>query len=68
MPRLGGRALYEQTAEQNPQLARRFVFVTGDGARTDTRRFLEECGQPSVLKPYDLSDLIFAIGSVSGRL
>src|SRR5207248_5442705 len=37
MPRLGGRALYEQLREQRPQLAERFVFVTGDRARDETR-------------------------------
>jgi CheY-like chemotaxis protein len=67
MPRLGGRALWEQLVEERPQLARRFVFVTGDRARDETRRFLEECGQPSVLKPYDLGDLINAIGKVTKR-
>ncbi len=67
MPRLGGRALWEQLADGRPQLARRFVFVTGDRAREETRRFLDECGQPSVLKPYDLSDLIMAIGKVTKR-
>ncbi len=67
MPRLGGRALWEQLADERPQLARRFVFVTGDRARDETRRFLEECGQPSVLKPYDLGDLITAIGKVTKK-
>ncbi|MGH7751379.1 MAG: ATP-binding response regulator, partial [Gemmatimonadales bacterium] len=33
MPLLGGRGLYEQTLEQFPQVARRFVFVTGDDVR-----------------------------------
>jgi two-component system NtrC family sensor kinase len=66
MPRLGGRALYEQLQEQRPQLAERFVFVTGDRARDETRRFLEECGQPSVMKPYDFNDLVAAIGQVAG--
>jgi CheY-like chemotaxis protein len=66
MPRLGGRALYEQLVDERPQLARRFVFVTGDQARDETRHFLESCGQPSVTKPYDLSELITAIGSVTG--
>jgi CheY-like chemotaxis protein len=65
MPRLGGRALYEQLREQRPQLAQRFVFVTGDRARDETRRFLDECGQPSVMKPYDFNDLISAIGDVA---
>src|SRR5712691_8895547 len=67
MPRLGGRALYEQLREQRPLLAQRFVFVTGDRARDETRRFLEECGQPAVMKPYDFNDLISAIGKVAGK-
>ena len=67
MPRLGGRALYEQLSEQRPQLAERFVFVTGDRARDETRRFLDECGQPAVMKPYDFNDLISAIGQVAGK-
>ena len=67
MPRLGGRALYEQLVEERPQLARRFVFVTGDQAREETRLFLDSCGQPSVMKPYDLSELINAIGAATQR-
>jgi CheY-like chemotaxis protein len=65
MPRLGGRALWEQVADDRPALARRFVFVTGDRARDETQRFLEESGQPAVLKPYDLADLMTAIGRVA---
>lgn len=64
MPRLGGRALYEQLVEERPALAQRFIFVTGDQARAETRQFLEACGQPSVLKPYDLSDLMRAIAEI----
>ncbi|HUL49624.1 MAG TPA: response regulator [Gemmatimonadales bacterium] len=67
MPRLGGRALWEQLQDDRPQLAKRFIFVTGDRARDETRRFLDESGQPVVLKPYDLSDLIGAIGKVAKR-
>jgi CheY-like chemotaxis protein len=67
MPRLGGRAMYEQLVNRRPMLAKRFVFVTGDQARGETRSFLENCGQPSVTKPYDLSDLINAIGTVSRK-
>src|SRR2546425_6123881 len=67
MPRLGGRAMYEQLVNGRPLIAKRFVFVTGDQARGETRSFLENCGQPSVTKPYDLSDLIKAIGTVSRK-
>ena len=67
MPRLGGRAMYEQLVNSRPLVAKRFVFVTGDQARGETRAFLENCGQPSVTKPYDLGDLIHAIGTVSRK-
>lgn len=67
MPRLGGRAMYEQLANGRPLVARRFVFVTGDQARGETRTFLDNCGQPSVMKPYDLGDLINAIGTVARK-
>ncbi|HXO85407.1 MAG TPA: response regulator [Gemmatimonadales bacterium] len=67
MPRLGGRAMYEQLVNGRPMLAKRFVFVTGDQARGETRTFLENCGQPSVTKPYDLGDLINAIGTVARK-
>jgi len=67
MPRLGGRAMYEQLVNSRPLVAKRFVFVTGDQARGETRAFLESCGQPSVTKPYDLGDLINAIGTVARR-
>src|SRR6266849_662403 len=67
MERLGDRAMYEQLVNGRPLVAKRFVFVTGDQARGETRSFLENCGQPSVTKPYDLSDLINAIGTVSRR-
>jgi CheY-like chemotaxis protein len=67
MPRLGGRAMYEQLVNSRPLVAKRFVFVTGDQARGETRSFLENCGQPSVMKPYELGDLINAIGTVARK-
>src|SRR2546425_1905091 len=67
IPRLGGRAMYEQLVNSRPLVAKRFVFVTGDQARDETRSFLENCGQPSVMKPYELGDLINAIGTVSRK-
>jgi CheY-like chemotaxis protein len=67
MPQLGGRGLFEQVAEANPRVARRFVFMTGDRARPDTKAFLETCGQPSVLKPFDLGELLAAIRMAAGE-
>jgi CheY-like chemotaxis protein len=67
MPQLGGRGLFEQITLSRPAIARRFVFMTGDRARAETKTFLNECGQPSVLKPYDLGELLAAIRAAAGR-
>src|SRR2546422_760515 len=67
MPRLGGRAMYEQLVNSRPLVAKRFVFGTGDQARGETRAVLGKLGQPSVTEPYDLGDLIHAIGTVSRK-
>src|SRR4029077_14389692 len=69
MPRLGGRAVWGQVPEGGPPLPPRSPASSSSTPRApraeNTRRFLEECGQPSVLKPYDLGDLITAIGTVT---
>jgi CheY-like chemotaxis protein len=64
MPALGGRSLYEQAEEQMPNLARRFVFVTGDFTTPDSRAFLERTGQPVVAKPYEVAELLAAVALV----
>ncbi len=61
MPGLGGQGLYQQVEERFPQLARRFVFVTGDYTRPETRAFIEQTGCPAVSKPYDLEALVSAV-------
>src|SRR6266496_1216095 len=66
-PRRGGGALYEQLREQRQVVAVEFVFETSDRVRDARDRFVDECGQPSVMKPYDFTDLITAIGKVTGK-
>jgi CheY-like chemotaxis protein len=67
MPRLDGRALYEQVAARSPGLARRFVFVTGDHINPDSQRFLQNVPQPVIHKPYEIADLLGAIHEVRRR-
>ncbi|HET7295698.1 MAG TPA: response regulator [Gemmatimonadales bacterium] len=67
MPALGGRSLYEQVEEQMPNLARRFVFVTGDYTTPESRAFLERVGQPVVAKPYEVAELLAAVAAVLRR-
>jgi hypothetical protein len=41
--------------------------MTGDRARPETQAFLHDCGQPSVLKPYELGELMAAIRQAAER-
>jgi len=54
MPNLNGRQLYERTAEERPDLLRRFVFTTGDLAREDTVEFLEGLPNRILSKPLQM--------------
>ena len=58
MPRLDGSALYRELAANDPAMARRVLFVTGDVAGTDAERFLEESGCRWLAKPFRLKDLL----------
>ena len=66
MPRLGGRAVYEEVQRREPDLARRFVFVTGDDVRGASHQFLSQVPQPTVRKPYEIADLLAAVDAVAG--
>jgi CheY-like chemotaxis protein len=61
LPYVGGRTLFEQVEEKLPHIASRFVFVTGDYTRPESREFLERTGQPFVGKPYELNELLGAV-------
>jgi CheY-like chemotaxis protein/anti-sigma regulatory factor (Ser/Thr protein kinase) len=57
MPRFGGREFYEELARQNPVMAGRLVFSTGDTVRGDTLAFLETLDRPYLHKPFSLAEL-----------
>ncbi len=61
MPGLGGGGLYRQAEERHPQLASRFVFVTGDYGRPDTYEFVTNTGCLVVPKPYEIDELLGAV-------
>ena len=54
MPNLDGRQLYERTAEERPDMLRRFVFTTGDLAREDTLEFLKGLPNRILSKPLQM--------------
>ena len=57
MPDVSGMDVYERIARSRPELARRFVFVTGGAFTERARAFVEEVGLPVVEKPFALAKL-----------
>jgi len=57
MPELNGEGLYLEVMRQKPKLGRRFIFLTGSAAPSETRHFLERSGPPHLTKPFDLETL-----------
>jgi signal transduction histidine kinase/ActR/RegA family two-component response regulator len=58
MPGMGGQELFEQIRRSDPELARRFIFFTGDVASPGTRQFLGRCGRPVLAKPFSIDQLL----------
>jgi signal transduction histidine kinase/CheY-like chemotaxis protein len=67
MPRTDGRAFFAGLRKQDPALARRVVFVTGDALGTETRLFIAGTGNPSLSKPFSVGDFYRALGAAGGR-
>jgi two-component system NtrC family sensor kinase len=58
MPELDGLGLHRELARSHPDLARRFVFITGTSEHTDYRDFIEEVAAPVLTKPFDMMELL----------
>lgn len=53
---LGGRELHGILVRDDPGLAERTLFITGDTMKYETRRFLNEVGNPFLEKPFTIAD------------
>jgi two-component system NtrC family sensor kinase len=67
MPVMDGVQFFHQVRDQRPDLAGRFVFMTGDLLDQGTRTFLEECGAPCLPKPFGLEELHQALRRLPPR-
>jgi len=67
LPYADGRTLFEQVEYALPDLAGRFVFVTGAYNDPESRAFLDLAGQPVVGKPYELDALLGAVAAILRR-
>ncbi len=57
MPEVSGMEVYGAVAEQRPDLASRFVFMTGGAFTTKAREFLRETTLACLEKPFDLRQI-----------
>jgi len=57
MPDITGMDLYEQLAQEHPELAERMVFMTGGTFTARARDFLARVTNPALDKPFDLATL-----------
>ena len=57
MPGSSGQELYRLVEESDPDLAARFIFITGDTMSPDTNTFLSSVAADSLMKPIDITEL-----------
>ncbi len=67
MPTLNGTGFFEQLEELQPEMASRVVFVTGHTDAPETRKFLEQTGQPFLGKPTQDDELVTAVREIVER-
>jgi len=65
MPRLNGMELHALVTGTDAQLARRFVFSSGDTGDEEAVAFLERSRCPSISKPFELSLLLSLVERVA---
>src|SRR4051812_14902980 len=58
MPDMSGKIVFEKWQKEQPRLARRVVFLTGDIVSEDLQRFLSSTGRPFIAKPFDLDSVL----------
>jgi CheY-like chemotaxis protein len=64
MPGLSGIQLFDWILANQPAMAARILFTTGDSFDPDTRAFLERVKVPHLGKPFDLRKLKEALGDL----
>ncbi len=57
MPVMNGMEFYAEAVRKNPDLVKRFMFITGDTYDSQVREFLESTGVPYLRKPFRVKEL-----------
>lgn len=58
MPHLTGQELYQRVLAEKPELARKFVFVTGGATSPATKQFLDSVPNDLLEKPFSMATLL----------
>jgi two-component system NtrC family sensor kinase len=58
MPDVSGKQVFESWRSEQPELATRVVFLTGDIVSKDLQQFLAGTGQPFIAKPFQLESVL----------
>ncbi len=64
MPTMGGKELYAYLVNQNPDLAKRIIFITGDVLGQETQQFLNITGNRYIEKPFEIQDILVVLSEV----
>ena len=67
MPALDGDLFYATIERTNPQLARRFIFVTGLADEDRFRKFINTVDAPVLRKPVPMEALVSQVHRITGR-
>jgi signal transduction histidine kinase/FixJ family two-component response regulator len=58
LPGANGNVLHERILQKRPEIAERFVFVTGGGLGRAEADYLKGSGRPALVKPIDVKSLL----------
>jgi two-component system NtrC family sensor kinase len=64
MPGISGRDIYEQIGQQQPELAERMIFTTGDTVSSDSWAFLQQARRPFISKPFKPETVLAQVNQV----
>jgi CheY-like chemotaxis protein len=64
MPGLGGQKLYERVRSEDPSIARRFIFMTGDVINAQAEAFLKQHRRACLSKPFSVAEFRSALADV----
>jgi two-component system NtrC family sensor kinase len=68
MPGMTGIEAFEEAIAARPELAGRWLFMSGDVLNPDLQEFAEARGLPLLAKPFDLASVNRAVGEIVDRL